>query len=964
MKRILIALALIGILCGLDAWPVRIQSWSLDNDIKNLNLQQISISSVNRQTGVILAEVRDAEEEDQIRALGLDAVRLPDLAKEYATQLWEETKDSRDPMRAYYTIDEYHSFMQQTAAQYPSICSLVQYGTSGQGRPLYMMKISDNVNQEENEPELKYVGSIHGNEVVGYDMLIRLIQLLTSEYGSNTRINNIVNNTELWINPMMNPDGYVLMQRYNAAGLDLNRNFPMPNGAQHPDGNAWGVENMAMMDFSNDHDFDLSINFHGGSLVINYPWDYTYTLAPDNDLIREMALTYSRENQPMYNSTEFNQGITNGAAWYVITGSMQDWNYHYTDCIELTAEIGYQMWPPASSLDTFWAQNQESLLQYIEFAQRGVHGTVTWAGSTPLDATIAIAGNAKVMHTDMPLGDYHRLLLPGTYTMTVSATGYISQTQQVVVPETGGVTLNWNLGRAGLTDFRGQVRNAAGAAIANATIQVNTDPVLTATTDVNGLFIISDIYEGSYQVSITAPGYGIMSTSLELDQEDWLRVYVMQAPIFSDNFENGISNWNVTGQWGITSEDGSNVLSDSPSGNYSNYQNRIARLINFNLLHSISNPGVSFRCKYDLEAGYDFVYVEASSNGSNWTQLGSFTGTQSNWTNQYFSLAAYAGGDCHIRFRLSTDSGVTADGIYIDDFQITGVNSSIPIFGDIDNDSVISQNDIRAINAYAVGNDPIPAIDVRPWNEARLNAADADGNDSIDSFDSYLLMKYISEPSYRLPVQSGTPEPVQDPVLTASYNGTLVINLANPQALKSLMLHTSFVDIEQIHHVGVVINPAYDQVFCDDTDTYGYAGYNVSHESLYLTLEPNPDCFTLSYTLNGVPGSVYIDTGSASDDPTVPTVVTELVGNYPNPFNPSTTISYTLAAKAQPVTLAIYNLKGQVVRTLVQGEISQGRHSVLWDGKDNAGQGVSSGIYFARLHTPEGTHVRKLMLSK
>jgi len=964
MKRIGYTLLLLAMALSLNAWPVRIQSWNLDNDVKTLNEQHISISSVNRHSGVIMADVRNAFEEDQIRSCGLDAIALPDVVKEYATQLWEETKDSKDPMRSYYTLDEYYAFMQQTAAQYPSICQLVQFGTSGQGRPLYMMKISDNVTQEENEPELKYVGSIHGNEVVGYDMLLRLIQLLTTQYGANTRITNIVNSTEMWINPMFNPDGYYLVQRYNAAGLDLNRNFPMPTGNQHPDGNAWGVENIAMMDFSQAHDFDLSINFHGGELVINYPWDYTYTLAPDDLLIRQMALTYSRQNSPMYNSTDFPQGITNGAAWYVVTGSMQDWNYGYTDCIELTAEIGTNMWPPASQLDTYWAQNQESMLQYIEFAQRGVSGVVTNTSGTPLNATITVAGNAKVMHNDLPIGDYHRLLLPGTYQITAAATGYTSQTAQVVVPATGSVTHDFVLATAVLTQFRGQIRSAEGIGIANAKVEVNSTPVSISYTDAQGMFLVAGIYTGTYQMTITASGYAPLSTEAEVSTDAWNCIYVLQAPVFADDFENGPENWTLTGTWGITQLSGNNVLTDSPSGNYGNNQNRTARLTTVLNLSTVNNPGLAFRCKYALESGYDFIYVEVSTNGSNWTQLGSFTGTQADWSDQYYSLASYAGGNLYFRFRLSTDYSTNADGIYIDNFQITGNSSAVNIYGDVNNDSLISQADITAINDYAVGLDPLPDTDPRPWDAHRVMLADADNNGILDPFDCYLLIKELREPAYLIPILSGTAEPVQDPGISTQYNGSLAITFSNPTALKSLKFNTGTTNLLSVNHVGFVGNEPYDQAFCADTDSYGFAGYNSDTEYINAALEPNPNSFMLSYTLNGVPGSVYINTGSASDDPAVPELQTALPPAYPNPFQASTTIPYILGTKDHHARLGIYNLKGQLIRSLENTDKNPGEYRNTWDGKDGKGHAVAAGIYFIRLQTSTSTQVQKLVLVK
>ena len=404
MKRIfLITICAILTVSGFS-YPVLIKSWRLNEDVKTLNMAGISVDYVNRQSGNIIAYVRNDSEFSQIQALGLAPQKLPDTARENAQRLHSSPKNG-SPKDEYFSIDQYNQFMVSTANSYPNICQLVQVGSSTQNRPLYFLKITDNPTIQEAEPEFRYLSSIHGDEVVGYDMCIRLIQLLTSEYGINDRITNLVNNTEIWICPMMNPDGFVLGQRYNAAGIDLNRNFPMPSGNQHPDGNPTAIENTAIMNHATSNSFVLSANFHGGALVANYPWDYTYTLTPDNDILIQAALTYSSHNSSMYNSYEFPQGITNGAQWYVITGSMQDWFYGFTDCMDITMEIGLNKWPPANQLPGFWNLNQESMLSYMEFVHKGVSGLVTSSSGAPLSARISVSGNARQINTDPDVGD-------------------------------------------------------------------------------------------------------------------------------------------------------------------------------------------------------------------------------------------------------------------------------------------------------------------------------------------------------------------------------------------------------------------------------------------------------------------------------------------------------------------------------------------------------------------------------
>jgi hypothetical protein len=108
--------------------------------------------------------------------------------------------------------------------------------------------------------------------------------------------------------------------------------------------------------------------------------------------------------------------------------------------------------------------------------------------------------------------------------------------------------------------------------------------------------------------------------------------------------------------------------------------------------------------------------------------------------------------------------------------------------------------------------------------------------------------------------------------------------------------------------------------------------------------------------------SFVIDTTGAGDTPQMP-YVTALVGNYPNPFNPTTSISFSLADE-QNVTLAIYNIRGQRVATLVDEQREAGLHTVVWSGRDAAGNPVASGVYFAQMHSGKTTQRHKLLMLK
>ena len=190
----------------------------------------------------------------------------------------------------YPTYQEYIGFMNGFATNNPEICKLVSIGYSIQGRELLAVKISDQVNLNEAEPEFFYTSSIHGDETTGYVTMLHLIDYLLTNYGSDPRITNIVNTTEIFINPLANPDGTYWggnnsvngARRYNANNVDLNRNYPDPEDGPHPDGNSWQTETIAFMELADSNNFSMAANFHGGEEVFNYPWDTWAKLAADD----------------------------------------------------------------------------------------------------------------------------------------------------------------------------------------------------------------------------------------------------------------------------------------------------------------------------------------------------------------------------------------------------------------------------------------------------------------------------------------------------------------------------------------------------------------------------------------------------------------------------------------------------------------------------------------------------------
>ena len=249
----------------------------------------------------------------------------------------------------YPTYDAYVSMMYQFQADFPQLCQVSSIGQTIQGRELLMARISDNPGVEEGEPEFLYTGTIHGDEVTGYVLLLRLIDYLLNNYGSDPEVTEIVNNLDIWINPAANPDGTYAggnntvygASRYNANGVDLNRNYPDPQDGPHPDGYQWQDETLAFMAFAGDHHIVQSCNTHGGAEVCNYPWDTWAQLHADDDWWQYVCHEYAdtvHEYAPTGYLTDLDNGITNGYAWYEIAGGRQDYMTYFHQGREFRSE--------------------------------------------------------------------------------------------------------------------------------------------------------------------------------------------------------------------------------------------------------------------------------------------------------------------------------------------------------------------------------------------------------------------------------------------------------------------------------------------------------------------------------------------------------------------------------------------------------------------------------------------------
>ncbi|XP_054436058.1 carboxypeptidase M [Pteronotus mesoamericanus] len=360
---------------------------------------------------------------------------------------------------SYHHQEEMEEFLKKVAQNYSSITHLHSIGKSVKGRNLWVLVVGRSPKEHRiGIPEFKYVANMHGDETVGRELLLHLIEYLVTSDGKDPEITNLINSTRIHIMPSMNPDGFEAVKkpdcfytngRENGNFYDLNRNFPdafeFNNVSRQP-------ETMAIMEWLKTETFVLSANLHGGALVASYPFDngvpatgslHSRSLTPDDDVFQYLANTYASRNLNMKkgdqckNKMNFPNGITNGYSWYPLRGGMQDYNYIWAQCFEITLELSCCKYPREEKLPLFWDSNKASLIEYIKQVHLGLKGQVFDHQGNPLPNVIVEVQDRKHIcpYKTNKFGEYYLLLLPGSYTLNVTVPGHDPHLTKVIIPQ-------------------------------------------------------------------------------------------------------------------------------------------------------------------------------------------------------------------------------------------------------------------------------------------------------------------------------------------------------------------------------------------------------------------------------------------------------------------------------------------------------------------------------------------------
>jgi carboxypeptidase T len=313
----------------------------------------------------------------------------------------------------------YHSYTELTtevaavAAAHPAIVKRFSIGTSYQGRQLWAVKISDNVNVDEAEPEVMFDGTHHSDEHMATEMTLHILHWLVDGYGVDPRITNIVNTREIWIVFLVNPDGaeYDIsggrfhFWRKNRQptpgssyiGTDLNRNYSYHWGlggrtSANPQAITYhgpyafsSPEDRAMRDFMGSRvvggrqQIRAAITFHESGRLVMWPYGYTLADVPHDMTTQDhAALAIIAKHMAATNGYRPEQA----SDLYISSGTSRDYQYGVYRIFAYTFELSVVDYPDDSLIASETGRNREAVLYLMERA---------WCPLSVLGATVTAA---------------------------------------------------------------------------------------------------------------------------------------------------------------------------------------------------------------------------------------------------------------------------------------------------------------------------------------------------------------------------------------------------------------------------------------------------------------------------------------------------------------------------------------------------------------------------------------------
>lgn len=400
--------------------------------------------------------------------------------KELIIKLYEENDENRD-LEGYQSYHEVLSHLQNIADENSDFVTLQSLGPSTANiyyqlgmddyidyqHEIWLIKLSDNPNIEEDEPNVLYCGVIHPKETISLPVPMKVLDYLVDNYGSDPDVTNWINTTQIWFIPIMNPDGYHAVYEgiysyhrknlrdnnenqqpdysYPRDGVDLNRNFGYVwgnNGASStPSSDQYHgpyefseIESRYVRDLIRARKFFGSITYHSYGENVLYPLGHlneacSYDHEIMGDLAEAMALTI-----PIQYGTGHYDASQASDFYYTCQGTMGDWGYAEQRIFSFTIELAREFNPDSIYIEPICEANLDAALIFLDRVHHStVTGNITNTNGEPLVAEVNVTeideaedmSSVEPVRSDSLFGRYYRPLLPGSYTFTFSCEGYL-----------------------------------------------------------------------------------------------------------------------------------------------------------------------------------------------------------------------------------------------------------------------------------------------------------------------------------------------------------------------------------------------------------------------------------------------------------------------------------------------------------------------------------------------------------
>ncbi len=800
------------------------------------------------------------------------------------------------------TIDE----MNAIHAEFPNLTTAPEsIGTTGEGRTVWAMKVSDNPTLQEDEPEVLFDGMHHAREIMTVEVILHYIRYLCENYGTDPVITFLVDNRQMWFVPLLNVDGFVYneqtapngggMWRKNrritsnpsCPGVDLNRNYPYMWGGQGSSGDpcsetyrgtagASEPEIADFLDFINAHEFVTWQTYHSVAGMILLPWGYTTTPTPDHATFMALGTEMARDS-----GYEVGQC---SVILYMTSGGAFDWGYgavtEHPKIFGVSTEIGgSDFWPDPSERDGLIAENLYSNIYlclvaggYLDLTALDVTGgdgngrldpgetcslvpTVknpgVLQGVEDVTATLSCQDPYISLHdAATTIGD-----LAATQSVTASADPF-DLTVAADCPAGRMVSFTVHLEAAGglEADITRQLRVGVQPVLYSCDYELvshgwTQDPTHTATT---GAFVRIDPVATQFQPGDdTTPDPGIYG---------WITGQNPGGQVGTDDVDNGIS------------------ATRSPIVNLSGVSHV---LLDMNYFHGQRDTGG--------DPG-DFFRIDVSNDGgatwpANLVLVGDITHT-AEWRNLQVNLEEYLPLTSQMCVRVQAADGTASGDI------IEGGLDDVFIYDRGDGNEPPSAPLLVSPPSGSTGQPATPVLTV-------ANAIDPEGDALTYGFQIFS----DAELTQLVAFTSGVPE---------GAGGQTSWTVTPPLTANQ---------------------------------TYYWRAYAADPYASGLCME------VASFTVAVDPSGV---------EPTQASALRPQLTAGPNPAHGTVAIRYYT-----PVTplsrLEILDVSGRVVRTLDGERWTQGWQETRWDGRDDAGRTLSGGLYWVRLVLPDESRTVQIL---